>query len=114
MSDAKCKGWSAGGFAGHYCSRTLKTDEQVEAKLCGPHLAGKRRSEVNNKIHDRRQILSGELRVKSQRVVARLAKLGVKASPHYSTNSSSYTGHVVIQDGEALVGMLEGDGLNCV
>ena len=107
MSDAKCKGWCAGGFVENYCRKDLKTDEQVEAKLCGRHLAGRRRREANDKARDKKQTLSGELRVKAEVVVARLAKLGVKAAPHYSTHSTAYTGRVMIEDGEALADLLE-------
>ncbi|KPM55771.1 hypothetical protein ACG83_10890 [Frankia sp. R43] len=36
-----------GSWGGRACGRTLKTDEQREAGLCGPHLAGRRRSDAS-------------------------------------------------------------------
>ncbi|ONH58368.1 hypothetical protein CcI49_23215 [Frankia sp. CcI49] len=36
-----------GRLGGRVCGRTLKTDEQREAEMCGPHLAGKRRSDAS-------------------------------------------------------------------
>jgi hypothetical protein len=84
----------------------LKTDEQVEAKLCSHHLAKRRRHEANVEASDKKWVRSGELRAEAEKVVARLAKLGVEATTDYM-HSSGYTGRVVIEDGEALVGILE-------
>lgn len=108
MSDGKCEGWSPGaGYFGHDCHADLKTDEQVEAKLCGRHLAGRRRTIANSKAADEERVRSEEFRVKAEKVVARLTKFGVEATTHYSGLLSAYTGRVVIRDGEALADLLE-------
>ena len=107
MSKAKCKGWSSGGFSGHYCHKDLKTDEQIDAKLCGRHLAGKRRREANNMAHNEERVCSGKRLAKAEKVVARLAKLGINAYPHYSGLLSAHTGRIIVVDGEALADLLE-------
>ena len=108
MINTKCEGWSQGpGYFGHSCDKDLKTDEQVKAGLCGRHLAGRHRVIANNKWQDEERVRSEELRVKAEGVVARLAKLDVKAAPHYSTHGSRYTGGVVIEDGEALMDLID-------
>lgn len=109
MSDAKCIGHVSDSWSGRNCDRDLKTNEQIEAKLCGRHLAGKRRRAAAGIAFNSKQILNRNLHAKAENVVTRLKKFGVESAPHYSTlpGSIGYTGRVVIRDGEALADLLE-------
>lgn len=109
MSEATCDGHAADSWSGRSCNRDLKTDDQVEAGLCGRHLAGKRRRAATDEVFRKQRLRGRELQAKAEAVVERLKTFGVESTPDYNTTLGSigYTGSVVIGDGDALADLLE-------
>lgn len=71
-------GWTSGGS--NVCGKTFKTDEQREAKLCGIHLAAKKRREANDARRNSEWAARDEEWKRSREAVGALESVGVAAS----------------------------------
>lgn len=88
------------------CGRPIKDDG-----LCGIHLAAKRKREANHEAWQRKMAESQDAHATARAACARLAEMGIKAHPHYSSfRNGGHTGGVVIEspaEVERLLRMLD-------
>ena len=91
------------------CGRPVKADG-----LCGPHLAGRKRSDAALARERERLDTSNEGRGNAEALIDRLTVLGIDAKPYYhvgflTSDPSRYTGDVVIDSAnvEKILRLLE-------
>lgn len=106
----ECRGRVQNGFSTIACNRTPRTPEQIEAGLCGLHLAGRRRTE-KARAETIRRLDEGENRKKAaEAACSRLESLGIHAFPDYDALwpwvGSGWTGKVVV-DGDVVADVIE-------
>lgn len=84
------------------CGRKLRTPEQLEAGLCGPHLAGQRRSQQATKERKEREQRDSDRRQRAEELVVELHARGLSsARVHFDPHSRTYTGDVVLSSQDA-------------
>ena len=106
-----CDGWTHAGtrWGGTRCGRPLRSPEQLEAKLCGNHLAGKKRKAANDEQRCEVKTADNARHDTAAAICLRLEACGVEGVPHYEGyGRGGYSGSIVIDDGPALAELLEG------
>jgi hypothetical protein len=106
MSETKCSETvvETSGFGVRRCHRIPRTEEQIEARLCGLHLAARRRREKGDAKRNQRDAESDAVHKQASAWCEELSRHGINARPHYDSLSSPgrYTGKVVAEPVEIM------------
>jgi hypothetical protein len=107
MSKQGCTADTGDTWHQHRCGKALKTVEQVEAGLCGIHLAAKQRRVAAAAKRASADAVSKARKADAARACERLEAMGVQGGrPEWEHRRGCYTGMVVL-DPEELFAVLD-------
>lgn len=83
MTEPRCKETTGDAWHRYPCRRSLKTPEQIEKRLCGPHLAGKKRREQHRQKFQEKNAANEARLDRAVQICNQLAGFGIEAKVHW-------------------------------